>query len=225
MLLTMLGACQPDDALIGDPVSTGDVDGVDSLCGSFSDVDVDGASWTFRWDDAVGYDGSWTDVATGGTSWQGESVYEVETTGASWPAGRDSYTWTAEAYYTCDAQGVWEVWRRQVTTDVLTGGDTVVSDYSYYYVDPVRLWPQELAVGDSWTRAVAYDVYDGDAQYVISADYVQELEVVGEAEIEVAAGRYDALVLEADGVELAVAEDVGLLYWTEVSELVSFTSP
>lgn len=221
MLLVLL-ACNPDDPLIGDPVSTGDDGVLAGACGLFSSVDTAGASWTFRWDEAVGYEGSWTDVSAGADTWQGESVYRVDTTGASWPPGRDSYTWTAETYYACDAQGVWEVWRRHVSTDVLTGGDIVVSDYSYYYTEPVLIWPAELAVGDSWTREIAYDVYDGDAQYVISADYDQELEVVGEAEVEVAAGSFDALILDAEGVEVAVAEGAGQLYWTEISELVAF---
>jgi len=190
-------------------------------CGGWSSLDAEGTTWEYAYTGDA--QGSFTNTALGERPWEGEDAFALETHGELQRADYES-TWVSVGYFRCDAEGIWHL-GYETSSSMVAGGNVTEITSRAVYTSPDLTHPLSLELGDTWVSDIAIELTTNGE--VTPQEYTLEREVVEEAELEVAAGVFDAVAIEGRNTTRDYtftqwyAQDVGFLM-SEGSELVSW---
>ena len=193
--------------------------GTPGACSVWTGVHGVGTTWTYEFTDGS-LDGSYTVEITA----YDEATGEIEMTSVSeyTASGYDTVS-TTVTEGKCDSEGYWNLGLSGTAVTTVSGTD-YESSFSTTYDNPVLLLPSgELSVGDTWTSTSSGTTsaggYDTDFSYTTTHEITQEVD------IDVPAGSYTTLMVEAttDGTTSTswLARLVGTVM-TDSSELTDY---
>jgi hypothetical protein len=171
------------------------------LCPAYTGLGFEGRSWAWEYTpetvQSSGTDSSWavTTHSINGDEVVTRSVGELE------HPSYDRYDWTMTSTYRCDDEGAWLLSYSQ-RVDLRSGSTEYWLESDGRYTRPYLVMPAGAGEGDSWT--VDYEgVVDQTTSYSdptsteFDGSYTMSLHAYGD--IDVPAGRFQALELRVDG--------------------------